>query len=130
MAKEGREKASLLSLSLRTGRLPNILLLLMGTIDCITTVIGVMHFGAVEYNPFLSTIISSNISAFVALKLSATVLVYLLFGQVNKILSRTHDRTSKTYTATKKLLKIALIGVLAFLIVVVSNNLIILATAI
>jgi hypothetical protein len=41
----------------------------MGSIDCITTVIGVLYFGAVELNPVLAGVAISH--CFV-IKLSAT----------------------------------------------------------
>ncbi len=119
----------MLSLSLRVGAFPSMLLLLMGTMDCITTVIGIMYFGAVECNPLMSGIISTNITAFVVLKLTTTVFVFLIFVQAKKILNKSQNKTSRAFTATQKLLKVALNGVIAFLVVVVSNNLVVLVQA-
>ena len=47
----------------------------MGSIDCLTTVIGVLYFGAAEMNPLMADIVSTNIFAFLALKISATFLI-------------------------------------------------------
>jgi hypothetical protein len=39
---------------------PTMLLALMGSMDCFTTVIGILYFGAVELNPFIAGVISTN----------------------------------------------------------------------
>ena len=101
----------------------------MGSMDCLTTVIGIAYFGAVECNPFLAGVVSSNIAAFVFLKMVTTVFVGLLFIQADKILMRTQDKTTKTFTWTHRLLKAAYVGIVAFLVVVVVNNLFVLVTS-
>ena len=55
--------------------IPSLLLIIMGSIDCITTVIGVLYHGATELNPFLAGIVSTNIGAFLVVKLAATMIV-------------------------------------------------------
>jgi hypothetical protein len=107
---------------------PTVLLVLMGSMDCLTTVIGIMYFGAVELNPFLSGIISNNIAAFVILKLTTTVFVSLIFVQTEKILNKTTNKTTNSFKWTHRLLKVAYTGVIAFLIIVVANNLLVLVT--
>jgi hypothetical protein len=72
-------------------------------------------------------VISTNIAAFVVLKLTTTVFVSLIFIQAEKILMKTTNKTTKAFTWTHKLLKVAYAGVIVFLIVVVANNLIVLA---
>jgi len=106
-----------------------LLLALMGSIDCVTTVIGILYFGAVELNPFISGIVSTNLPAFVALKLTSTVFVCLIFVQAEKILLKTKDKTTKAFTWTRILLKIAYAGLIVFLIVIVANNAIVLMNA-
>ena len=69
---------------MRMGAYPTLLLALMGYMDCLTTVIGIMYFGAVELNPLISGIVSTNLSAFVALKITSTVTVCLIFIQTEK----------------------------------------------
>jgi hypothetical protein len=108
---------------------PSLLLIFMGSMDCATTAIGILYFGAVELNPFLSGIVSTNIFAFIVLKLTTTVFVGLIFRQAEKTLMQTRDKTSRTFKWTKMLLRTACVGVTGFLLVVVANNIIVLAEA-
>jgi hypothetical protein len=108
---------------------PTLLLVLMGTFDCITTVIGTLYFGAVELNPVIAGVVTSNIAAFVALKLATTVMVCLIFLQAEKILMKTQDKSSKAFSRTQKMLKVAYAGVIVFLVVVVANNIMVLVNA-
>lgn len=114
---------------LRTNGFPGLMLMLMGSIDCLTTVIGIVYFGAIECNPLMSSIISTNLPAFVALKLVTTAVVCLIFIQAEKILMKTQDKNTKAFVAAKKILQTAFVGTIAFLAIVVANNLIVLATA-
>ncbi len=109
---------------------PTFMLALMGSMDCLTTVIGILYFGAVELNPFIAGVVSTNLPAFVVLKLTTTVFVCLIFVQAEKILMRSEDKTSRAFLWTHKLLKVAYVGVIAFLVVVVGNNLWVLASAV
>jgi hypothetical protein len=109
---------------------PTLMLALMGSMDCLTTVVGILYFGAVELNPLISGIVSKNIVAFVGLKMMSTVFVCLVFVQAEKVLTKTSDKTTRAYSWTRKLLKAAYIGVLAFLVLVVANNAMVLAHAI
>ncbi|NLE06411.1 MAG: hypothetical protein GX638_16625 [Crenarchaeota archaeon] len=119
----------MLILGAKTYAFPNMLILLMGSMDCITTVIGITYFSAIECNPMMSSLISSNIIVFIAIKMVSTLIVCQIFNQANKILTKSQNRTSKTFIATKTLLKVTVIGVIAFLSIVVLNNLVILARA-
>jgi len=112
---------------LKTQAFPSFLLIIMGSIDCLTTVIGVLYFGATELNPFLAGIISTNIQAFIAIKIVATVFLGLTFILANKFL-KTMNRNSKSCSYFSKLVKIAYAGMILFLIIVVANNLLILIT--
>ena len=103
-----------------------LLLIVMGSMDCFTTVIGILYFGAVELNPFIAGVVHTNLPAFVTLKLTTTVLVCLSFVQAEKILMKAESKTTKAYNYANKLLKLANMSIIAFLIVVVTNNLIVL----
>jgi len=105
----------------------SLLLVLMGSMDCLTTVIGMLYFGAVELNPFIAGIVSTNLPAFVILKLTTTIFVCLLFVQTEKILMKTSNKTTKAFNYTHKLLKLTYMGIIAFLVIVVANNLMVLA---
>jgi hypothetical protein len=107
---------------------PTLLLAFMGFMDCLTAVIGIGYYGAAEYNPLLAGVISSSMPAFVAIKLAATVLVCVIFIQAEKILMQAQDKSSKGFSRTQKLLKLANAGVIAFLFIVVANNILVLAS--
>jgi hypothetical protein len=109
---------------------PTLLLALMGSMDCLTTVIGILYFGAVELNPLIAGVVSTNLPAFVILKLTTTVFVCLIFVQAEKILMKTENKNCRAFTCTNNLLKVAYVGVILFLVVVVVNNLMVLANAI
>jgi hypothetical protein len=108
---------------------PTYLLVLMGSLDCFTTAIGILYFGAVELNPFLSGVVSSNLPAFVALKLTTTAFVCLIFLQAEKILAKTQDQKDRAFVWTQNLLKFAYVGLIVFMMAVVANNLWVLAKA-
>ena len=54
-------------------------LILVGTLDWITTVFGVLFFGATETNPLLANLTQTNVLLFSVIKLSAITLIGLLF---------------------------------------------------
>jgi hypothetical protein len=54
-------------------------IILIGTIDWATTIVGVMFFGATETNPLLSNLTKTNMVIFSAIKLSAITLTGLAF---------------------------------------------------
>ena len=108
---------------------PTLMLALMGSMDCLTTVLGILYFGAIECNPLIAGLVSTNIGAFIILKLTSTVLVCIIFVQAEKILMKTQNKESKAFSRTRRLLKISHVGVTVFLVVVVINNLIVLTNA-
>lgn len=101
--------------------LPSCILILMGTIDCVTTVIGIGFRGAAELNPFLAGIVS-NIPAFMALKLSATLCIAGTYILANKILNGASDKTTKSFKYSSYGMKVAYAGLVLFLAIVVVNN--------
>ena len=106
---------------------PTLLLALMGLLDCVTTVIGTMRYGAVELNPIMSGLMSANMGAFVVLKLATTFSVCLIFVQADRILMKTGDKTTRSFAWANRILKVAISGVIVFLCLVVANNLAVLA---
>ena len=108
---------------------PTLLLALMGSMDCLTTVIGVLYFGAIESNPLIAGVASYSLPAFVVLKMTATVFSCLIFIQAEKILMQSKDKSSSSISRTQTLLKVARGAVVAFLFVVVANNVLVLASA-
>lgn len=106
---------------LKTGMLSSFILVLMGTIDCITTVVGILYFGAMELNPVLAGIVT-NIPVFVALKLSATLCIGFTYILAIRILN-TADKTTRGFRVSNILVKAAYAGLVVFLAIVVVNNL-------
>ncbi len=54
-------------------------LILIGTLDWLTTLVGIVFFGATETNPLIAGLTQSNMLIFSAVKLSAVTLTGLLF---------------------------------------------------
>ena len=54
-------------------------LILIGTLDWLTTLVGVVFFGATETNPLIAGLTQSNMLLFSAVKLSAITLTGLVF---------------------------------------------------
>jgi hypothetical protein len=118
------EKASMFTL--KADLFPSFLIILLGSIDCLTTVIGVMYFGASELNPFMTGIVSSSIAIFLAIKISATCLIGFTYIYAKRILNQSMDKTTKAYKISCKGVKIAYAGVMVFLILTVLNNFLVL----
>jgi hypothetical protein len=98
----------------------------MGSIDCLTTVIGVLYFGAAELNPLMTGIVSTNIFAFFVLKISATFFIGFTYILAKRSLNRTLNKESKSFRYSNILLKVAYTGLIIFLFIVIVNNLIVL----
>ena len=121
-----REEASIL----RVRAVPCLSFILMGSMDWLTTIIGIVYFGAVEGNPFLAEIARISLPAFTAIKLSTTIVVGLLFYTAEKTLLRTQDKNSLSFRCTRIILRGAYIAATVFLLIAVLNNLIVVARAI
>jgi len=121
-----REEASIL----RIRTVPCLSFILIGSMDWLTTIIGIVYFGAVEGNPFLAEIARISLPAFTAIKLSTTIVVGLLFYKAEKILLRTQDKNSLSFRCTRIILRGAYSTATVFLLIAVLNNLIVVARAI
>ena len=101
----------------------------MGSMDWLTTTLGILYFGAVECNPFLVGIMT-NLPAFAVIKLAATIFAVLLFSIAEKILMKAQDKSSKAFVRTRYLLRGAYMAVVIFLLITVLNNIIAIARTI
>lgn len=108
--------------ALKSDVFPSFMLILMGSIDCLTTVIGVLYFGAAELNPLMTGIVSTNIAAFLALKISSTFLIGLTYILAKRSLNRTLNKESKSFKYSNNLLKVVYAGLMIFLFIVIVNN--------
>lgn len=104
----------------------SLFLIFMGSMDCLTTVIGTMFFQTQELNPVLSGLVRSDLSAFVFVKLSVTVVVGLIFILAQKTLNRASDKTSTQFKIAMKVLKAAYLAIVLSLAIVVTNNILVL----
>ncbi len=93
--------------------------------DCLTTVIGVLYFGTVELNPIIAGLIKTNITAFVVVKLSVTLLVGVLFLAAQKTLLQAPNKDTKSYHIADAMLRGAFVGITVFLLIVVINNILV-----
>jgi hypothetical protein len=110
-----------------TPRIPSPAMVLTGTMDCLTTIIGIFFFGAVESNPLMAGFANTSLITFAIVKLSTTLVVAFLFHKANQALLAQKDKESRSFTFSKIALKGAYIVSTAFLVVAVLNNLIIVA---
>lgn len=109
-----------------TRYIASFMLILMGSMDCLTTVIGALYFGAQEMNPIVAGLLEANVPAFVLVKLGITFAVGIIFIWAERTLTQTgviHDKSFKVAYTT---LKVASIGIVVFLMVVVGNNVVVL----
>ena len=102
----------------------------MGSMDWLTTIIGIVYFGAVEGNPFLATLAVTNLPAFTAIKLGTAFFVGFLFYQAEKNLNRVEDKKSKGFVRMRFLLIGAYLASLVFLMFAVVNNILTVAAVI
>jgi len=109
--------------ALKSEVFPSLFLILMGTIDAITTVIGVLYFGAAEINPLMTGIVNTNIIAFLVLKISATLLIGFTYILAKRTIYKTLNKETRSFRISNRLLKIAYSGLTVFLIFTVINNL-------
>ena len=115
---------------LRVKAVTSLALVLVGSMDWLTTIIGIACVGAVESNPFIAGIAGASLPAFTAIKLSTTVFIGLLFYQGERMLLGIQDKSSRYFQCTRIMLRGACIGATAFLLFAVANNLFVVATAI
>ena len=106
--------------------IPCFLLILMGFIDCLTTVVGVLYSGAKELNPLMAGIVSTSIGAFLVIKIASTLLIAFTYFLANRTLKKTPNKSSKSFKYSSKFLKVAYAGIIVFMVIVVANNLLIL----
>jgi hypothetical protein len=114
---------------LRVRAVPGLSLFLMGSMDWLTTVIGIVYFGAVEGNPFLADVVSTSLPAFTVIKLSTTIIIAFLFHKADKMLLKTQDKTNRSFRYARLMLRCAYIMATALLLFAVLNNLLIVVQA-
>jgi hypothetical protein len=109
---------------------PSSALVLVGSMDWLTTIVGIAFFGAVESNPFIAGIAGASLPAFTVIKLLTTVFIGLLFYQGERMLLGTQDKSSRSFKYMRIMLRGACVAAIGVLLFAVVNNLIVVATAI
>ena len=99
-----------------------LLLILMGSMDCLTTVVGTLYFGTQELNPLIAGLISSNLPAFIVVKLMVTVYAGLIFVLAEKSLLGNANKNNRSFKIVHNTLRVSYVSVVLFLVVVVVNN--------
>lgn len=101
------------------------MLVLMGSMDCLTTVVGTVYFGAQELNPLIAGLIYTNLHVFVLVKLAVTIGVGVVFVWIERTFLRVSFR-DKSIRLVYGVFRIASIIMIVFLCIVVVNNVIVL----
>lgn len=104
----------------------SVMLIFMGSMDCLTTVIGTVYFGTQELNPLIAGLVDSNLLAFVVLKLAVTFCVGIIFVLAEKALNNSNSAHDRSFKVAYITLRVASIGIVLFLFLVVLNNIIVL----
>jgi len=102
---------------------------MIGSIDWLTTVIGIAYFRAVEGNPFIASLANTNLLAFTVVKLGTAFFVALLFYQVEKILGKSQDEGTKISKGRAWLLRGLQAASAIVLVAAVINNISVIANA-
>jgi hypothetical protein len=109
---------------------PSLALVLAGSMDLLTTIIGIAFFGAAESNPFIASIAGASLPAFTAIKITTTACLGLLFYKGESMLLEIQDKASHYFKCTRVMLRGACVAATGFLLFAVVNNLIVVANAI
>ena len=99
----------------------------VGYLDWLTTIVGIVYFGAVEVNPLFANMTRTNLAAFTAIKLDATIFMGVLCYLGEKMLQRLRDKNSKSYVLSRIILRGGYLVTITVLLVTVLNNLIVVA---
>ena len=95
--------------------------------DWLTTIIGILYFGAVEGNPFIADIAMTSLPAFTAIKLSTTIFAVLLFCMAERI-PKNPRQEQPSLCAHALILKGAYMAATVFLLITVLNNIIVIVS--
>ena len=104
-------------------------LVVAGMLDLVTTIVGIVFFGAVESNPFVASIAGASLPAFTAVKIATTACLGFLFYKGEHLLLAVQDKATRSFKCTNVLLKGACVAATGFLLFAVVNNLVVVANA-
>ena len=110
--------------------IPSLAVILVGSMDWLTSVVGISCFGAVESNPLMAGMAGASLALFTVIKLLATMSIGLLFYQGERMLLETKYKSNRHFQFTRILLRAAWTAATGFLLYAVINNLIVVAQSI
>jgi hypothetical protein len=99
-------------------------IMLLGFLDWLTTVTGIVFFGATEVNPLLSGVTRSSLMLFSVVKLTAVVLAGFAFHKAAAISRQATDYWHFTKRFLDGGCSLAVLG----LLVIVGNNMIVMSS--
>jgi len=105
-------------------------LVVAGLLDLLTTIVGIVFFGAVESNPFIAGIAGASLPAFTVIKIATTACLGLMFYKGERMLLEIQDKATRSFKCTNVILKGACVAATAFLLFAVVNNLIVMVSAV
>jgi len=101
-------------------------LIFVGLLDWLTTILAITFFGATEANPLLAGMTQTNLMLFSLTKISAVMLTGIVFYK-----ALTTAKLAQQITPfTRKFLKSGYTIALVVLVILVSNNLIVVAQSV
>ena len=93
----------------------------LGTLDCITTVIGIEVYHLFEQNPLMNILISKSIWLFILVKMLSTISLVIVFYLSQNILNGI-PREKKHLDTAYLIVYVALTAIIIFMFIVVFNN--------
>ena len=96
-------------------------IVLLGSADLFTTVLGVAFFGAAEVNPLLSGLMQTSIPFFIGLKAAAVILSGFAFYAGAKTVAQSFNRSGMGI----RFIEFGYFVSVIFLTIVVTNNVIV-----
>ena len=101
-----------------------LLLIVMGSMDCLTTVLGTLYFGVRELNPLMEGLVSTNLPGFVIIKLMVTAFSGLIFIFAEKTLL-INASMGRPFKIARDMLRVVGLAITMSLAVIVINNFIV-----
>ena len=105
------------------------ILFVLGSIDWLTTIIGIAYFGAVEGNPLIASLADSNLAFFTLLKLGTAFFVAFLFYQLEKTLINSGDKDRNCSKRRVYLFRSIQVATVAVLMGAAVNNMLVIVAA-
>jgi hypothetical protein len=112
------------SYTLKHKDFPCLALVSMGCLDLLTTLIGILYFGATELNPWFAEMTETNLPAYTVIRLSLAVSPAVLFFQIEKIFEKTQAEKARL------LINCAYFISIVALAAIVANNIVVMANAV